>query len=452
MNQKVSTAYKEHLKRLLHTGVPIMLGQLGTIIMGFADTLMVGRYSTEALAAAGFVNNIIGLTLILGLGFSYGLTPIVSALYGRGETGQIASKLKNSLLANNLLSLVLVGLMLLLWAVMPQLGLPVELLPLMRPYLLILSVSILPQMAFNALKQFSEGIQDTRTPMWVLIGANALNVMLNWVFIFGRLGCPSMGLEGAGLATLVSRIVAWGVMSLLFHRHTRYRTYARAFGKAHVQTADLREMNRMGLPLAMQMGMEAASFSLTAIYVGWLGSASLAAHQIMITIGQLCFMLYYGLSAAVAVLVGYHRGRNEMDDTRLVARTGLWVTWALGVLCVVPLFLLRYRIGGWFTDSAEVSRLVVSAIIPLILYQFGDCMQCIYANALRGMADVRPLVPIAFFAYFVVSLPLGYLFGFPLQGGLTGVWMAFPFGLTTAGVLYYIRFRQTYHKGCLQKT
>ncbi len=446
MKRILPIEYKAHLRSLMHTGVPIMLGQLGTIIMGLADTLMVGRYSTDALAAAGFVNNIIGLTLILGLGFSYGLTPIVSALFGRGETCLIAEKLKNSLLANNLLSLVLAGLMLLLWVAMPQLGLPAELLPLMRPYLLILTVSILPQMAFNALKQFSEGIQETTTPMWVLLGTNALNIILNWVLIFGHLGCPAMGLTGAGVATLLSRIAAWGMMSLLFHSHPRYRNFARAFGKSHVHTADLREMNRMGLPLALQMGMETASFSLSAVYVGWLGSASLAAHQILITIGQLCFMLYYGLSAAVAVMVGYYRGRNEFVHTRMVARAGLWVTWTLGLLCVVPLFLLRHQIGGWFTHSSEVSQLVASAIIPMVIYQFGDGLQCIYANALRGMADVRPLVPIAFFAYFVVSLPLGYVFGFQLDGGLVGVWMAFPFGLTTAGIFYYLRFTQTYRK------
>lgn len=438
--------YKTHLTRLLRTGVPIMVGQLGTIVMGFADTLMVGHYSTDALAAAGFVNGIIGLTLIFGLGFSYGLTPIVSALYGQGRTDLIAGKLKNSLLANNLLSLLLVAAMLVLWVFMHSVGLPSELVPLMRPYLLILAASIVPQMAFNAFKQFSEGIQDTSTPMWILLGANTLNIGLNWVFIFGHLGCPAMGLLGAGVATLLSRIAAWGAMAMLFHRSTSYRPYSQGFAGSHLTRDDLREMFAMGHPLALQMGMEAASFSLSAVYVGWLGTAQLAAHQIMITISQLCFMLFYGLSAAVAVLVGYHRGRGEYTQTRIVVHTGLALTWALGLVFVVPLLLMRHQIGTWFTDSAEVAAHVATIMIPFAIYQFGDGMQCIYANALRGMADVRPLMGFAFIAYFVVSLPLGYMFSFLMHGGLVGVWMAFPFGLTTAGLLYMTRFNHTYRK------
>lgn len=436
--------YKTHLSRLLRTGIPIMVGQMGTIIMGFADTLMVGRYSTDALAAAGFVNGIIGLMLIIGLGFSYGLTPIVSALHGQGRITPIAGKLKNSLLANNLLSLLLMVAMLTLWLFLPWVGLPSTLVPLMRPYLLILTASILPQMAFNAFKQFSEGIQNTATPMWVLLGANALNIVLNWVFIFGHLGCPAWGLCGAGLATLISRIAAWATMALLFHTTRPYRCHALSFSQSHASRSDLREMFTMGSPLALQMGMEAASFSLSAVYIGWLGTAQLAAHQIMITISQLCFMLFYGLSAAVAVLVGYYRGRREYRQARMVTHTGLALTWMLGLAIVIPLLGMRQHIGGWFTDSADVSRLVAIIMIPFALYQFGDGMQCIYANALRGMADVKPLMGYAFIAYFIVSLPLGYVFGFLMHGGLLGVWMAFPFGLTTAGLLYMTRFNHTY--------
>ncbi len=439
----VFKTYSTHYPALLRTGVPIMVGQLGTIVMGFADTLMVGWYGTQELAAAGFVNNVMGLILIAAIGFSYGLTPIVGALFGEGKEEQIAQKLKNSLLANNILSMIMLAVLAIVYFNLHHMGLPPELVPMMRPYFIVISLSILPQMAFNAFKQFSDGIQDTRTPMWVMLASNGLNVVLNWVLIFGYWGFPEWGLFGAGVATLVSRMVQWGAMSLIFHFTPRYGHHPKRFRTARVCREDLQEMKRMGWPLALQMGMEAGSFSLSAIYVGWLGTTALAGHQIMLTIGQLCFMLYYGMSAAVAVLVSYHRGTGEWEKTKDVSIAGLHLTWLTGLILCIPIFLLRHQIGYWFTDSAEVALLIGSLAIPMLIYQFGDGLQCIYANALRGIADVRPMVWIAFVAYFVISLPLGYLFGFVCDWGMVGIWMAFPFGLTSAGIMYYARFMHT---------
>ena len=432
--------YFIHYPTLLRLGIPIMIGQLGTIIMGFMDTLMIGHHDTRELAAAGFVNAIIGLVAISAIGFSYGLTPVVGALLGRGETHSIAQKLKNSLAANNILAIAMMLVLGILYLNLHHLGLPTDLLPLIRPYLLMQILSFLPMMAFNAFKQFSDGIQDTRMPMWILLGGNVLNVVGNWLLIYGVAGLPEMGLTGAGVATLVSRIATWAAFAGIFHLTSRYKTYRQDFYKAQLCKADLRQMFRLGFPIMMQMGMETASFSLSAIYVGWLGTTALAAHQVMLTVGQLCYMLYYGMSAAVAVQVSYYRGAGRLPETRHVAFAGLHLNLLLGLLTAVPIFLLRNQIGGWFVDSAEVSALVAAVVIPLCIYQFGDALQCTYCNALRGMEDVKPLVWIAFVAYFVISLPLGYLFGFTLNGGLWGIWMAFPFGLTTAGILYLTRF------------
>ena len=432
--------YFIHYPTLLRLGIPIMIGQLGTIIMGFMDTLMIGHHDTRELAAAGFVNAIIGLAAISAIGFSYGLTPVVGALLGKGETHSIAQKLKNSLAANNILAIGMMLVLGVLYLNLQHLGLPSGLLPLIRPYLLMQILSFLPMMAFNAFKQFSDGIQDTRMPMWILLGGNVLNVLGNWLLIYGVAGLPEMGLTGAGLATLLSRIATWAAFAMIFHFTNRYKLYRQDFYKASLCKTDLRQMFRLGTPIMMQMGMETASFSLSAIYVGWLGTTALAAHQVMLTVGQLCYMLYYGMSAAVAVQVSYYRGAGRLPETRHVAFAGLHLNLLLGLLTAVPIFLLRDQIGGWFANSAEVSALVAAVVIPLCIYQFGDALQCTYCNALRGMEDVKPLVWIAFIAYFIVSLPLGYLFGFTLNGGLWGIWMAFPFGLTTAGILYLTRF------------
>jgi len=432
--------YIAHYPALLKLGMPIMVGQLGTIVMGFADTLMIGHHSTQELAAAGFANNIFGLVFITGLGYSYGLTPIVGALMGEGNTRDIAGKLKNSIWSNLGVGLLMMLIMGILYLNLHRIGLPEDLYPIIRPYFITIWLSILPQMAFNAMKQFSDAVQDTKMPMWILLGGNLLNIVGNWILIFGFCGAPEMGLLGAGIATLGSRIVMLLAFAYVFQATRRYEEHRRNYRKTKITRADQWELNKLGWPVALQLGMETASFGLSAIYVGWLGINELAAHQVMITIGQLCFMLYYGMAASVAVKVSFYRGANDIQKARDVALSGLQLTWMLGLLTSIPIFLLREQIGGWFTDSAEVTRLVSLIIIPFLFYQFGDALQSNYANALRGMADVKPMIWIAFIAYFVISLPLGYIFGFVCNWGLVGVWMAFPFGLTSAGIMYMLRF------------
>ena len=437
----MKATYATYYSDLLRISVPIMMGQMSTIVMGFADTLMVGRYGTSELAAAGFVNNILGLLIIGGMGFSYGLTPVVGALMGEGRVHAIAGKLKNGLFACSLVGLLLMLLAGFLLLMLPWLGLPKELLPLIRPYLLMLLLSLLPMMAFNAYKQFSDGIQDTTMPMWIMLVGNIFNVLLNWLLIFGHCSFPEMGLYGAGLATLLSRLLQLVLIAGIFHFSPHYEIYRKDFQSTHITKADQRELCRMGWPVALQLGLEAASFSLSAIYVGWLGATDLAAHQIMIVIGQLFFMLYYGMAAAVAVRVSYYRGTGEVWRTQHVAFAGLHLCWSIGLCLAVPLLLLRDEAGMLFSHSTDVAALVATLVAPFLIYQVGDALQCVYANALRGMARVKPMVWIAFVAYILISLPLGYIFAFVCGWELVGVWMAFPFGLTTAGLLYYKEFR-----------
>lgn len=330
----------------------------------------------------------------------------------------------------------------LLVVAMPWFGLPSELLPLMRPYMFVLLLSLLPQMLFNAYKQFSDGIQDTSMPMWVILGSNVFNIFGNWLLIFGHCGLPELGLLGAGLSTLLSRILQLVLMAGVFHQTRRYALYRKDFSRSSVTKTEQCELHRMGWPVALQLAMEAASFSLSALYVGWLGANALAAHQVAITISQFFFMLYYGLSAAVTVRVSYYRGMGDVQQTYKVAASGLHLCWLIALLEGIPLFLLRSKVGMLFTDNAEVVALVALLIIPFLIFQFGDALQTTYANALRGMARVKAMVWIAFVAYIVISLPLGYLFGFVFGWGLVGIWLAFPFGLTTAGALYYREFRR----------
>ena len=435
-----------HYKALLKLGIPIVIGQLGMIVLGFADTLMIGHHSTKDLAAASFVNNIFNLVIIFATGFSYGLTPIVGSLFGKGEQKSVGRTLKNALWANGLLGLLLSILMGILYLNIHRLGQPEELLPLMRPYYMVLLVSLIFVMLFNAFKQFADGITDTKTPMWLLIGGNALNILGNWVLIYGHFGFPEMGLLGAGVATLTSRILMFVAFIGIFLIAKRYHIYKEGFAEGKLNRRDFKELNKLGWPVALQMGMETASFSLATIMVGWLGAIALAAHQVMLTIGQLGYMMYYGMAAAVAVRVSNFHGQKDTEAVHHASSAGFHLILLMAVIVSVPLFLLRHQIGGWFTDNAEVTLMVASLIVPFIIYQFGDGMQCNYSNALRGIADVKPVMYIAFIAYFIISLPAGYLFGFVFDWGLTGIWLSFPFGLTSAGLMFYFRFRHQIRK------
>ena len=432
----------QHYKALFKLGIPIVIGQLGMIVLGFADTLMIGHHGTDDLAAASFVNNMFNLVIIFATGFSYGLTPIVGSLFGSGNREAIGRTLKNSLWANGMVALLLCGLMGALYLNIHRLGQPEELLPLMRPYYLVLLVSVLFVMLFNAFKQFADGITDTQTPMWILIGGNVLNIVGNWVLIYGHLGFPELGLFGAGIATLVSRILMFVVFFLIFLSAKRYAPYRKGFFQGRLNRSDFKQLNILGWPVGLQMGMETASFSLATIMVGWLGATALAAHQVMLTIGQLGYMIYYGMAAAVAVRVSNFHGQNDKTGVLHSANAGFHIILSLAVCLSVSLFFLRNEIGGWFTDNDEVTLMVASLIVPFIIYQFGDGMQCTYSNALRGIADVKPVMYIAFIAYFIISLPAGYLFGFVFDWGLTGIWLSFPFGLTSAGLMFWFRFRK----------
>lgn len=442
---------RTHYKEILLLGFPIVIGQLGTIVLGFADTLMIGHHSTKELAAAGLVNNIYGLVLLFYLGFSYGLTPIVGKLFGMGRQEQIGHKVKNSLFANMLVGILLVILMTILYFNLGRIGQPKELLPLIRPYFIVNLVSIPFVGLFNTLKQFFDGTTRTQVPMWAMIAGNLFNILFNWLLIYGVGGFPELGLLGAGISTMVSRILMAVMLFALIFTQKKYGIYRKSIIKGKLNRADFHEMNRLGWPVALQLGMETAAFSLSCIMVGWLGTLPLAAHQIMITVSQLFYLVLSGLAAAMSIRISYFMGQNDLPAVRSCASNGFRLVLCFSLLMSIPAFLARNYIGGLFTDSIEVQRMVSVLIIILIVYQFGDGLQYTFANALRGIACVKPMVYYAFLAYFVINLPLGYILGFHTNLGISGIWAAFPFGLTIAGILFWNRFRKELNKAATRQ-
>lgn len=434
--------YKHHYRALFTLGLPIVIGQLGMIVLGFADTLMIGHHSTTDLGAASFVNQLFNLCIIFSTGFSYGLTPVVGGLFGNGRHAEAGQALRVSLVANALVALLITAIMTGVYFCIGSMGQPEELLPLIRPYYLILLCSLLFVLLFNGFKQFADGITDTRTGMWILLGGNALNILGNYLLIYGIGPFPELGLTGAGLSTLFSRVVMVVAFAWVVLRGKRYASFQQGFFRSGWSAPMFRKLNALGWPVALQMGMETASFSLSVIMVGWLGTIALASHQVMLTISQFTFMMYYGMGAAVAVRVSNFHGQHDAVNVRRTACAGFHLIMVLALVLSSVVFLLRGELGGWFTDNAEVVASVSALFVPFFIYQFGDGLQINFANALRGVQDVKPMMIISFISYFIISLPVGYFCGFVLGWGLVGVWMAFPFGLTTTGVLLWLRFRR----------
>ena len=423
-------------------GLPIIIGQLGAIVTGFADTIMVGQHSTEELAAASFVNNVINAFIVMGTGFSFNLTPVIGQNLARNKRIEIGGWLKNSLVANITTTILILSVLTVLYLNLESLGQPQEILPLIRPYYLVSMISVIFIMLFNSFRQFVEGIANPFISMWILLIGNLLNITGNYILIYGKLGFPEMGLFGAGISTFVSRFIMLVLFTTVFALRKEYLPFRKGFSLIPISKTYWKKLNNIGWPIGLQQGLEAGTFCITAIMVGWLGSLSLAAHQIAITVSTISFTIFLGLGAAVAIRVSYYKGANDWMLVRKITLAGIHL--ALFIMCIICalLYITQSYLGFLFTDDISVVQIVVILIPILMMYQFGDCIQIILTNALRGLADVKAIMWISVFSYFVVAIPAGYLLGFVFEWGISGVWMAYPFGFACAVTLLGLRAKR----------
>lgn len=440
--------YKRHYSALTRLGIPILLGQLGIIATSFCDTLMVGRYSTEALASASFVNGLYNLITFMSMGFSYGLTPIFATAYGKGDTDDIGRSLRNGVLLNMLFACVVLIIMGIAYLFLDKMGQPEELLPLIRPYYITVLLSMLPMIFVNAVKQFTDGITDTKLAMNIIIGGNILNIIGNYILIYGKLGFPELGLTGAGISTLAARIIMALAFVAVFFSQKRYAPYVKAFRKSRLNTAALRHIFNTSLPIAIQMGLESGSFTAASVMIGWLGKDPLASYQVMVVIGSLGFMIYYSVGASVAIKIANHCGADDPQSARHCSFAGYHLMLLCAFIACSIFYIFGEDIIRLFTHDENVVAISLSLIIPMILYQLGDATQITYANALRGLSDVRPMMYIAAIAYIIIGLPACYILTFPLHLGIVGAYLSFTVSLVVAGALFMYRF---YHHPFLSK-
>lgn len=429
------------VREILKIGVPIMLGQACVIILAFADNIMIGWHSVNELAASSFVNNVMNFFILTELGFASGMTPIIGAFHGNGNVKGVGSTVRNGLLVNGIIGLIGLILLAVIYLFIDSFGQEPELLPLIRPYFVIVGISIIFALGFNVLKQFTDGICKPVVSMLFLMGGNVLNIFGNWVLIYGKLGCPELGLMGAGLSTLISRILMLLCFVLYIFKSEQFKVYAQAIKEALFSRVKMRHIFNMGYPVAIQMGLEASTFSFSAIMVGWISVTALAAHQVAITISQLFFLMMQGLSFALSILVSNCYGKKDYAGIHAYVKRGILMIFGTSLSLSILLYIFRYPAVGMFTDSPEVAEIAVVLFFVLFAYQIGDGIQLCFANVLRGLQDVKPIMYAAFVSYYLIAIPVAYILGFKAGLGAVGVWLGFPIGLTLAGLFFYARYR-----------
>lgn len=437
---------KPDYTKILKLGGPILVGQLGMIVVGFADNMMVGQYSTDALASASFVNNVFNVAILMCLGFTYGLTPLIGALFAKNDDHEIGCTLRDGLRLNLIYSLAITAVMTVIYVNLDRLGQPEHLLPSIRSYYLIYLMGVVPIALFQTFAQWAYAIGSTKMPMWIILAANALNVIGNYMLIYGNFGMPEMGLDGAGIATLVSRWFCPAVIVVIFMRVKRYRRYHSGFFHGKGERSRRKRIFVTSMPVSLQLGLETGSFSVAAMMAGWLGHYELAAFQVLLVMGTIGFCVYYSFGTAISVVVANAAGAHDDKAMRRLARAGYRVILFFALIASTIFLVAGKTMVGIFTTDINVTELALSCIIPLILYQLADATQVTYSNALRGTSHVLPIFWTSLVSYVIVGIPATYAFGFIFGWGLQGIYYSFSVSLLCAAVLYRFFFmRVTRH-------
>ncbi|EON76925.1 Multi antimicrobial extrusion protein (Na(+)/drug antiporter), MATE family of MDR efflux pump [Lunatimonas lonarensis] len=438
----VGANYTKHVGVTFRLAYPVMLSQLGQVLVGVADNIMVGRLGAETLAAASLANSIFFLILMFGTGVSMAITPLVAMADGEGNKRSISTVFQHGFAINTVSGALLFLLILSLSPGLHFLGQPDEVVVLAIPYLLIITFSLVPLMFFQTFKQFIEGLSQTKQAMNITLACNAINIFLNWLLIYGKLGFPAMGLNGAGWATLISRVLMALIILYYVRRSKRYRSYHLPFSFSKLRKKIVGRLLKIGIPTGFQFVFEVGAFSTAAIMMGWLGVNALAAHQIAINLASVSYMMASGLAAAAMVRVGNQLGRRDIHTLREVGFSifGM-VALFMSVFAIVFIGLRNYLPLIYIDDPGVVQTAAVLLVIAGI-FQVSDGMQVVGLGALRGLSDLKVPTLVTLVAYWVVGLPLGYLLAFPFGLDELGIWIGLLTGLTATAVLLFWRFHR----------
>ena len=444
--------FKEYIpfyKRNLKVAFPVMLTQLGASLVGLIDSIMVGHYATADLAAVSFSNAIFFTVMVFSMGAIMGLTPLVGYEVGKRETdektqtGTINFLFRSGVLFTLLLS---AGMILVLGACIPLLdcfGQEEAVITAARPYYIMIVVSIVPFLFFCLQKQFLEGLGNTMVAMLITMGMNVLNILLNWVLIFGHWGFPAMGATGAGIATLISRTLMPVLFYITIRTHKEWRHYLQSttYNLSPIKDG-LRRLWKIGAPIGSQTMLETFLFTLSFIMVGWLSKEALAAHQIANQIADMTFMLAIGIGSATTIRVSHQLGKGDLYAVRMASNASIHLVLVMNSIGAILMISLRNYIPLLFTNDAEVISIASTLVMIAGFFQYADGLQTVGAAMLRGITDVKMPMVFAFISYIAIALPLGLLLMFPCRLGAPGIWLSFIVGLSLAAILFHTRFRK----------
>ena len=438
----IFSRYIDHYKASLRLAMPIALSQLGYIVVQFADNAMVGSYGGDdplPLSAVSFGVMMSFVMFSLSMGVCLGMTPIVGEHFARGEYRRTAHYLQSSLVAFPLLGLLLMAMQLLSIPLLYRLGQPVEVVDMAVPYYRLMAYSLPAIMLYGSFRQFLEGIGNTVTPMVLALATNVVNIVLNWIFIYGNCGCEAMGVYGAGLATLIARWMLPVLAILYFIIKPKYRDYLKLFSRGVNYLKDSWRLLSIGVPLAGQMLLEGSAFIVTSIMMGWFGAEALAANQVAMTYGNAAFMLTIALGSAATIRVSHCYGLGDHKQMRdvVISSTHLSALW--GVIVFVLFIVLRGVLPRVFTPSSDIIAQASIMMIWVGMYQISDAVQGTLIGVLRGMQDVKIIAALSFVAYIVLNIPVGYLCAFAFGFGSTSLLIGYVVGLSTAAIAYGVR-------------
>lgn len=443
-------SYKKHFRETFLLAYPVCLGQLGHVMVGVADSLMVGNYGGEyseigtlSLAAASLANALIHIILVLGIGISYGATPLIAAADSKNDKSEITTLLKHSILLCLITGIIIFISLYFSSPLLHYFNQPEKVVELAIPYFNIMVFSMLPLMLFLAFKQFAEGLSDTKTAMYISIGANLLNIFLNYLFIYGKWGVKEMGLNGAGWASFIARVVMAFSMGWYVYKAAKFKDYRSGFSFKNYNWKKVGEIFKVGLPVGLQFTFEVSAFALAAVMIGWISAEDLAAHQIAISLASLTYMFASGLSAAASVRVGNYFGVKNFYDLRRAGNTALIMVLAFMGTMALLFIMLNNFLPTLFNKNETVLIIASNLLLIAALFQISDGTQVVGQGLLRGMADVKIPTLFAFIAYWIIGLPVGWILGFQFKLGSSGIWYGLSIGLTVATILNFVRF---YHK------
>jgi len=436
------TDIKFHIKETLKLAYPVVIGQLGHMMLGVVDSLMVGRLGAVPLAAASLVNGLILLIIVLGIGMSVALTPLVAIAKGSGNHDQCGIILRQGLLVNLVFSILLVLVVYFFADIIYYLNQPYEVAVLAESYLKILSFSIIPFMMFQTYKQFIEGLSFTKPAMIILILANIVNAFGNWILIFGNLGMPKLELDGAGFATLLTRISIAVAIFIYVKYSKKIKQYDPTLRFRSINWSVIKKILDLGIPGGFQMFFEVGGFAFAAVMIGWIGAKELAAHQIAINLASITFMVGLGISIAATIRVGNYLGKKDLIGIRNAGYSALFIVAIIMGSFGIMFIILRNFLPTLYIEDPIVIEIASSLIIIAAIFQVVDGLQVVGIGLLRGLTDLKAPMVIAFIAYWIIGLPVAYLLGFTFEFGVEGVWISFVVGLSIAAIFFIKRFQR----------